>query len=240
MATIKHSKIIITITILVFCGNPVDSRNESANSKSNMTVFSLDDGNQCTLIYSIKIKQEWLDSLKVKYVWNDFDEYDNRLWEHMYTLFDPMVENSGAKNSNELWQNLTRGQKLFWSFLAFNGDTDNGGVYQFFSNRPEHAVSVLEVWHELNIDRLEKDYKATLEELVGKTDKISEFRTKFNEQDSDWNERWEAFNEGYKELPSAEAIEEYYYDKEFKRTLFKALTDYIENNIEQFALVTDN
>lgn len=205
-----------------------------------MKVFSLDDGNQDTLKYSIKIKQEWLDSLKVKYVWDDFDEYDNRLWEYMYKLFDPMVENSGAKNNNELWQNMTRGQKLFWSFLTFNGDTDNGGVYQFFFNRPEHAVSALEVWHELNIDRLEKDYKATLEELIGKTDKISEFRFKFNEQDSDWHERWEAFNDGYKELPSAGAIEDYYYNKEFKRDLFKTVSDYIENNIEQFALVTNN
>ena len=203
-----------------------------------MTVFSLDDGNQDSLIYAVKLQPEWLNSLNVKFSWNDFDEYDNRLWEYMYKLFDPVVENIGAVDSHEIWKSLTRGQKLFWSFLAFNGDTDNGGVDQFFYNRPEHALSVLEVWQELGISNLEKDYIATLEEIFGEANNIAELRAKFNELDSEWRERWEAFIEGHDELAGAEAIEEYYYDTEFKRRLFKTVCDYIENNIGQFAVVT--
>ena len=197
-------------------------------------LYSIDDGNQSELLISIKVSQEQLDSIKVKYDWNQFDEYDNRMWEYMYRLFDKTIEKSGIENYNELWKKLTRQQKVFWAFLSFNGDTDNGGVYQFIFNRPEFIIAIAEVWEELEIDKLKTDYNAVLNELTGKTSKIEELNSVFNDQSKSWNKRWSSFADGYKELKSTEKIEDYYYNKEFKKIVHKKVADYIELNIEKF------
>jgi len=214
--------------------NPTES--ESENLKPS-NFYSINDGNQNELIISMEISQEWLDSIKSKYDWNEFDEYDNRMWEYMYKLFDETLEKSGIKDNGELWNKLNREQKMFWSFLAFNGDTDNGGVYQFIFNRPEFIVAVAETWNEIEISELNTDYENVLNELSGKTTKISELKTVFNDESKDWNKRWKSFSDGYKELKSTGKIEDYYYDKEFKMRLYKKVADRIENNIDKFATI---
>ena len=88
--------------------------------------------------------------------------------EYMYKLFDETLEKSGIEDYTELWNKLNREQKMFWSFLAFNGDTDNGGVYQFIFNRPEFIVAVAETWEELELAELKEDYAEVLRELSGK------------------------------------------------------------------------
>ncbi|MFT2009622.1 hypothetical protein ACMA1I_13160 [Pontibacter sp. 13R65] len=93
-------------------------------------MYSLNEGNQTDLIYYAEVNQEWLNTLDHKYNWDNFNQFDNKLWEYMYKLFDDVVEKADAKTNEELWNNLNRCQKLFWSFLAFGGDTDNGGVFQ--------------------------------------------------------------------------------------------------------------
>ncbi len=229
--------IIIVIGLLFIYLNK--KKQNSTETIKPTDFYSINDGNQNKLIISMEISQEWLNSTKVKYDWNEFDEYDNRMWEYMYRLFDETVEKSGIKDSTELWNKLNREQKIFWAFLAFNGDTDNGGVYQFIFNRPEFIISVAETWEELGIEELKNDYENVLGELSGKTLKISELKTTFNDESKDWNKRWKSFSDGYKELKSTEKIEDYYYDKEFKRKLYKKIADRIENNIEKFAIIIE-
>ena len=233
--------IIISIGLLfVYLNKKKQNPTESASENTKPANFySINDGNQNELIVSMEISQKWLDSTKTKYNWNEFDEYDNRMWEYMYKFFDETVEKSGIKDYNELWNKLNREQKMFWAFLAFNGDTDNGGVYQFIFNRPEFIISVAETWDELKMEELNKDYENVLNELSGKSSKISELKTVFNDESKDWNKRWKSFSDGYKELKSTEKIEDYYYDKEFKKKLYKKVADRIENNIDKFATIVE-
>ncbi|WP_424004261.1 DMP19 family protein [Maribacter sp. IgM3_T14_3] len=225
--------IIVGLAIFFFIRKNSSSE-QNEGSKLPSKLYSINDGNQNELLISIKVKQEQLDSIKAKYDWNQFDEYDNRMWEYMYKLFDETIEKSGIESYDELWNKLTRQQKVFWAFLSFNGDTDNGGVYQFIFNRPEFIIAAAEAWEELEIDKLKTDYNAVLNELTGKTSKIGELKSVFNDESKSWNKRWNSFADGYKELKSTEKIEDYYYDKEFKKTVHKKVADYIELNIEKF------
>ncbi len=228
--------IIIGIAIFFFTRKKSNSE-QNEESKLPTKLYSLNDGNQSELLISTKVSQDWLDSIKNKYDWNNFNEYDNRMWEYMYKLFDETIEKSGIESYDELWSKLTRQQKMFWAFLSFNGDTDNGGVYQFIFNRPEFIIATAETWEELEIEKLETDYNAVLNELTGKTLKIGELKSVFNDESKSWNKRWNSFADGYKELKSTEKIESYYYDKEFKKMVHKKVADYIESNIDKFVII---
>jgi len=213
-------------------------KEEKDNGSDRISFFFLDEGNQDKLIVASSKSMDWVEEIKSKYDWDNFDQYDNRMWEYMYKLFDEPVQQYGEKNpestSHDLWKELTRAQKVFWAFLAFNGDTDNGGVYQFFFNRPEFAFAVSEIWEELDMKQLQEDYQSVLKELFGKKLNLGERRMAFNDESVDWDKRWKAFSDGYKELKSTEKIEDYYYSKEFKKELYKRVADYIEDHIEGF------
>lgn len=202
------------------------------------SLFSLEKGNQDSLIHWVQISRQKLDSIQHVYDWNMFDVNDNRLISYMNIFFDPMITKSGIKKENQdmLWLDLTRPQKLFWSFLAFNGDVDNGGVYQFFINRPKHAFSILEVWKEVDLFDLEKDYDACLNQIINQ--KNREHKSIVNSEGS-WDKKWTLFQQGSKRLTTANKIERYYYNKPFKREMYQSVCDYIEKNIEQFAKITD-
>ena len=202
-----------------------------------MRMFGLDDGNQDKVIYSAEITQEWLDGIKSKHSWDKYNLYDNRLWEYMDELFDKVVAKSGAGSDEKLWDNLNRPQKVFWTFLAFNGDTDNGGVYQFFFNRIQFAYAATEAFQELGQHDLLDDYLIAFDEVTGFQDKHLELRTRFENLDLEWAERATGFQEGAKLLTSAKKIEDYYYNEDFKRQLHKSVADYIEQRMDQFARI---
>ena len=233
-------KIAIGIILIIGIGlillsskrNKITMNKNQLNKKQEFLI--LDDGNQNELFLYSTVTQEWIDSTKSKYDWDNYDEYDNRMWEYMYKLFDDVVEKSDAKDNDELWNKLNRPQKVFWTFLAFNGDTDNGGVYQFIFNNPEFILAAAEMWEEIRVDKVSKDYNEVLKELSGKTGKISELKSAFNDNSKSWEKRWNSFTEGYKELKSAEVIENYYYDKKFKKECHKKVADYIERNMNKF------
>lgn len=214
--------------------------NDEIETNDKQIFYSIDDGNQNSLIVGQTITKEWLETIKDKYSWDDFHEYDNRLWEYMDEIFDKMADNTTKEDYGEydnFWNVLTREQKVFWTFLVFNGDTDNGGVYQFIFNRPEFIFAVSEMWNELGMHKISRDYEKVLEELTGKSGKISELKTVFNDESKSMDERWDSFSEGYGELKTKEKIEAYYYDKEFKKSLYQKMADYIEQNIDKFAKI---
>jgi len=129
---------------------------------------------------------------------------------------------------------MNRSQKTFLTFLVFNGETDNGGVYQFIFNRPLYIFAVSEMWYEIGMLDVAKDYDAVLEELIGESEAIGALKQKFNDSSKSFDEQWEAFSSGYDILKSTEKIEHYYFDKEFKKRCHKKLSDYIESHINNF------
>src|SRR6478735_2364556 len=113
-----------------------------------MSLLVLDDGNQTDLMVAPTVERATLDRIQSTHKWNRFDEYNNRMWEYMYALQDPVLKKVRAKRLRTLWLKLTRPQKVFYAFLAFAGQTDNGGVWQFLFNYPELSVAALEAFDE--------------------------------------------------------------------------------------------
>ena len=107
--------------------------------------YSINDGNQTELFFAPDYNKQWFDELDKKYSWENFGPYDNRFWEYMYNLFDtlPGLAKGQTKSDHDFFNKLTRGQKVFYAVLVFGGDTDNGGVYQFFFNRRNFVLQLL-------------------------------------------------------------------------------------------------
>ena len=228
--------IIILIGIVLIIVKKKNSDNSAPFQSSNKPAkfYSLDDGNQTELIISAETTKEWIDSTKSKYNWNDFDEYDNLLWEYMYELFDKPIEKQTDVDYWTLWNKLTREQKVFWAFLAFSGDTDNGGVNQFIFNKPEFLIAVSEMWNELGLEKIASDYESFLKELSGKSGDLTELKDTFNNQSDIWKNEVLPFANEKRKLKSSDKIEDYFYDKEFRKKTYKKVAEYIENNIDKF------
>ena len=233
-------KLIIGIVILigiifVFVKNKNSTTFQS--SKKPTRFYSLNDGNQNELIISAGTTKEWINSTKSKYNWNDFDEYDNLLWEYMYELLDKPIEKQTDIDYWTLWNKLTREQKVFWAFLAFSGDTDNGGINQFIYNKPEFTLVVSEVWTELELEKIGSDYEFFLKELSGKSVDSNEIKKAFITESGIWKNRVSPFANEKISLKSAENIEDYFYDKDFRKEVYKKVADYIDQNIDKFTTI---
>ena len=149
----------------------------------------------------------------------------------MYELFDTLPKIARKAEPDQIFfNNLTRGQKVFYSFLAFNGDIDNGGVWQFFYNRPELSIAALEALEELKLTKLKSDYEKCLEEFLGTKDIYS----KRKEISKYTKSKWVTFKGGYNHIKSAKTLEDYYYNEGFKKDLYKAFVDYVDSNLDQF------
>jgi|GEM_PF-5913101 len=179
---------------------------ERLNSSAGLIRYNINSGNQTDLIYAPDYDPEWFSELSKKYSWVDFNDYDNKFWEYMYQLFDTLPKLANTSSEDALFAKCNRGQKVFWSVLAFTGDVDNGGVEQFFKNRPAFSVASLQAFKELNTEPLASDYEKCLN----------------------------AFNNKENISNPANAIEEYFYKKEFKLELYKTVVEYIDEHIDQF------
>lgn len=225
----------IIIGILFFIRQRKKIVNNYVKSDESVAFYSLDDGNQTEVIYAPKYNKEFLENLDKKYSWQNFDEYDNRFWEYMYEYFDKLPKIAGEEMPNQdFFNKLNRPQKVFYCMLVFNGDVDNGGVNQFFFNKPEFAFAVLETFEELKLPKLKNDYEKCLNELMGNADSYGKRKQIFNDENKSWEKRWKAFTDGYAEIKSAEKLEDYYYDKEFKKEYYKHVVEYIDKNIDKF------
>lgn len=200
--------------------------------------FSLRDGNQSALIIGMDIPEEWFNSVRAKYSWSEFIEYDNRLLEYMYKLFDETTQDSGFPVDSDLWRALNKSQKVFWSFLVFNGEMDEGGMHNFLFKKPEFMFSVNEMFSVIGCERLQKDYEYVIQEIAGSQDSVAEIMLSFNEQGEAYEQRWNAYAEGQYDLQSTRNIERYFYTPAFKRRFYKKMADYIEANQNSFAAIT--
>jgi hypothetical protein len=200
--------------------------------------YSINDSNQNKVIFAPNYNKEWFDLLDKKYAWDKFDIYDNRFYEYMYKIFDtlPALAKGKSTNNRDFFNKLTRAQKVFYSVLVFGGDTDNGGVYQFFFNKPEFCFAVLESFKELKLDKLSRDYENCLNEFIGSVDSYAKRKTVFNESTNSWEERFKAFSVGYDDFKSGKKIEAYYYKDSFKKQLFKTVVEYVDNNLDMFVI----
>ena len=117
---------------------------------------------------------------------------DFGIYVHIFDTL-PALAKDKTTSSRDFFNKLTRGQKIFFSVLVFNGGTDNGGVYQFFFNRPEFGFAVLETFKELKLNALSQDYQNCLNEFIGSADSYSQRKTIFNDSTNSWEKRFQIF-----------------------------------------------
>ncbi|QDU43708.1 WGR domain protein [Symmachiella dynata] len=210
------------------------TKQKSGSSKEFL--FSLDDDNQQERILVATVTLDTLVEINATYPWANFDENDNRIWEYATAFMDPIYKKSKS-GRRALWNKLNRRQKVFYVLLNFIGETDNGGVWQFLFNWPELSLAALEAMNEIGAMKLARDYRATLEEFLGKGRSLSDLRKRFGDKNLSTKKRWQAFAEGYAELKTAQKIQKYFYTAAFKKGLYKKLSDYIEESYHLFANV---
>lgn len=215
-------------------GNARPTKKATDYPAAKRFLVSLDDGNQHDRVLSTKLPVERLVEIQARYLWSSFDEDDNRLWEYRYAMLDPVLKKSRL-SFPRLWARLNRPQKTFYAFLAFDGDVNNGGVWQFLFNCPQLSLAALESFDQIGAKKLAANYQKTLAELGGQADTIADLRRRFEDQNLSTTKRWGAFVEGYDTVPSAKKIEQTYFTAKFKRPLYQSMAKYVEANLNAFA-----
>jgi len=128
-------------------------------------------------------------------------------------------------------------QKMCFAIINFEGQTNNGGVYQFLFNQPENAIITLEAMKKANLKRLAEDYEIVLNQFFGKFKTIEELRNKFQNNKLDWNKRLNSFAEGYKEIPQAEVIEDYFYNDEYSKEFHSKMAQFVIDNQKELMII---
>jgi uncharacterized protein YaaN involved in tellurite resistance len=83
---------------------------------------------------------------------------------------------------------------------------------------------------EVGVEKLAQDYEIVLKEYFGKFNTIQELYSRFQNENNEWNKRWNSFAEGYKELQSTEIIEDYFYTENFVKIYQEKLIEYVKAN----------
>ncbi|MBN8826566.1 MULTISPECIES: DUF4375 domain-containing protein [unclassified Spirosoma] len=200
--------------------------------------FDINQGNQSKLIHSVTVEKEQMNDITISHNANSYDSIGNAINEYTELLFDNMAkEHRGEERSHEFWLELTRGQKVFWTYLVFEGEVDNGGLFQFMHNSPEHLYAARQMMVELKQERLLTDYNIFLKEVEEKRTQLRWNTWRSNNPFYSQQKRLQAFSEGYKILKTPEIIEAYFYEDDFKGQWRKAMCDYIKRNADQYAVL---
>jgi hypothetical protein len=171
--------------------------------------------------YLPKVPAGFLQTLERKYPNQEFKTYPNEYTDQSMKLCNDIYSNSKywelEKTHAEFINELTKEQRIYFTLINFESQVNNGGVYQFLFNYPELSIIALESMKITKMDKLAGDYEKVLNEYFGKFKTIQELYSKFQNENSDWDKRWNAFAEGYKELKTTLVIENYFYEENFKK-----------------------
>lgn len=198
--------------------------------------YSLSQGNQTQVILDPEKNEDWIELTKKNYSWEKYDEDDNRLDEYMEHLFDVLPELGNASDEDEeFWEQLSRGQKMFYSYLVFEGAVDNGGIFQFFWERPEHIYAFDNVLEILNIQPLRDEYSTFVDQYETVAKELEALQMSINYNNKKWEQQYnEAYDKGLELFGEEHELGEYYIDPNFKKDFHKALCDYIEGHLGEF------
>jgi hypothetical protein len=105
---------------------------------------------------------------------------------------------------------LTAGQRLLIQLGTFDSQVKNGGITQFFWNRPEYIFDVGDWIEQLGPRELQANYDRALEALVGKKERWLELREEWAKGRD--NPSWETFQQTYN-LLELSWFDKAYFDK---------------------------
>lgn len=181
-----------------------------------------------------RVSASWIDEINKKYESKEYDRYDNlhfafseKLCNQVYSEYKYWEK---GESHYEFLSKLHDTQKMYFAIINFEGQTNNGGVYQFLFNQPENAIVALEAMKKVKLIRLSEDYEVVLNEFFGRFETIEELRSKFQNNSLDWDKKWDSFVDGYKEIPQAKVIEGYFYDKEYSKEFHSKMAQFVIDN----------
>ncbi|WP_188316102.1 DMP19 family protein [Chitinophaga agrisoli] len=198
--------------------------------------FSIYAGNQDTVIFAPAYNSQWLQQVNTKYSWEHFDQYSNKFWVYVSGLLDtlPVLAEGKVASRQQYLDSLTKGQKLLYTVVIFNNETDNGGVYQFFFNYPELAFAVTEVFKELQAGVISADYAKCLDEFLRTKNSFAKKTSILNDPAGNPQQKLADFRSAHKDLKTADKIKAYFYQEAYKKQFFKKIVDYVDAHMDQF------
>jgi len=213
--------ILIIIILLILVVGFLVWWNKSNNIANALTEFvKLDSKTESTKHLPL-LPNNWISEIEKKWTEKEWGIYDNEYYDISNKICNDVYSKNKYWEKNQthtdFLNELTKEQRIYFTLVNFEGQVNNGGVYQFLFNNPELSIIALQGMQEVRIEKLAKDYEIVLKEYFGKFNTIQELYSKFQNNKNDWNKRWNSFAEGYKELPSAKVIEEYFYDENLKK-----------------------
>ena len=230
--------LVIVIIILIVI---VIIRNRKANSVEASNDFVLLSSPSTSTKYLPTVPVNWLEDLEEKYKTQEYNIYDNLYTAICKKLSDSLFNNieafkKGEISHGEILNAMTKEQRIFLTVVNFDGQVNNGGVYQFLFNFSHLSEIALESFKIIGIDQLASDYEKVLQEFIKKFDSIQVFYNQFQDTSKKWEERWDAFNKGYVELPSAKIIEKYFYEEQFMQEYQTKIVDFVKKNKSKLLL----
>ncbi|MEL0456612.1 DUF4375 domain-containing protein [Flavobacteriaceae bacterium SZ-1-7] len=230
--------IILVILLLILVVGILIWRKKSINvDKTTIEFVRLESQTQSTQHLPLLTKN-WISKIEEKWKNKDWEMWKNQHYDICEKICNDIYSTNKYWEKNQthadFLNELTKEQRIYFTLINFESQVNNGGVYQFLFNYPELSILALEGMQETGMEKLATDYEIVLKEYFGKFDTIQDLYSKFQNNKSDWNKRFTAFAEGYKELPSAEKIEEYFYEESFVKTFQQDLTEYVKANRNKF------
>lgn len=232
------TEILILIVLLILAVGYWIWRNKSNRAEKIIIEFVRLESKTESTQYLPVLPKNWISKIEQKWHTKEWGDYDN---EH-YDISEKICNDIYA--TNKYWQKnqthaaflneLTKQQRIYFALINFEAQVINGGVYQFLCNYPELSILALEGMQKTGMEKLATDYEIVLNEYFGKFDTIQDLYAKFQNNNTDWDKRFTAFEKGYKELPSAEKIEDYFYEEHFVKTYQLILTTYVKGNRNKF------
>ncbi|QOD61682.1 DUF4375 domain-containing protein [Polaribacter haliotis] len=228
----------IIIVVLILVVGFFVLKNKSNKVNNEMTEFVRLESQTESTEHLPLLPENWISEIEQK--WNDkeWDIYDNAHYDICEKVCNEVYSTNKYWEMNQthadFLNELTKEQRIYFTLINFESQVNNGGVYQFLFNNPDLPIIALQGMKEIEMSKLAKDYEIVLKEYFGNFNTIQELYSKFQNDKSDWYKRAQAFADGYKELPSAEKIEDYFYEENFVKTYQQNLTNYVKENRNKF------
>lgn len=203
--------------------------------------YKIKNGNQNKVKLHAEISKAWLAQTYEQYNWDEYDVYDNPAHELYEELIEEIVEDEFEKSSlmsfTLIWNKLNKYQKTLSVYFGFEGQVDNGGIYQFFFNVPEHKVSFLEACNELGLTKLKELYQESLNDFNLSKNSYNKRKRIFNDESIEWSERYGTFSDGRKEINNSSVLEDYFFSDANKKEIHLIISNYIYKNLSKFAKI---
>jgi len=225
---IKSSLIFVLLLLLVRFG--CDYYNRPVSTEEAPKDFVL--LNQGESEFIPEVEKDWIEKVNSEFVEKPYDKFDNKHYIFSDRLCSQVVaKHLGSNMSNADFLNkMNDTQKMYFAMISFENQTNNGGVHQFLFNQSESVLIALEAMKKAGLNKLAKDYKIVLDQFFGKFSTVEELTKRLQDDSAKWNKRWNAFADGYKEIPQAEIIESYFYTEEYSQVFHEKMAQFVIAN----------